>query len=84
MPQNNQTMVVRHIMPEIAKSITLNVVISGYRSWIVRLKIATVLIRLAAKIAGMGIEIVNKDEINANENKGENLFIMDENKNVKE
>lgn len=60
MPQNNQTLSMS--VSEVVKGMTLKVVVTGYRSWFVRLKIASFLIRLAAKVAGMGIEIVNKDE----------------------
>ena len=49
-------------MPEVMREITMKVTVHGHRGWVVHLKIATVLIRLAAWIAGMGIEIVNKDE----------------------
>ena len=43
---------------ELTAAITLKVTIIGYSGWIVRLKIARWLLRLACRVAGMGLEIV--------------------------
>lgn len=42
---------------ELSKSITVDVKIKGFKGWMFRLKIAFCLLRLAAMISGMGIEI---------------------------
>ena len=42
---------------ELTEEITLRVRITGYRGWRVRLACAVWLIRLATRVAGMGIEV---------------------------
>lgn len=42
---------------EVTKEVTMQVTVTGFRSFKLRLWLAAILIRLAALVAGMGIEI---------------------------
>jgi|WetSurMetagenome_2_1015567.scaffolds.fasta_scaffold1769136_2 hypothetical protein len=50
---------------EIAKQITFNVHIIGYNGWLIRLRIAIMLIKLAAMIAGVGMLIDERPQAEA-------------------
>lgn len=48
---------------DIAKDLTLNVTITGYRGWLIRLKVAILLIHLACYISGMNVKFIPMENI---------------------
>lgn len=48
---------------DLARNITLNVTITGYHGWLIRLKVAMLLIRFACYISGMGLRFVPTEDI---------------------